>query len=43
MRAARGVSGVLERLAMLVFALLVVAAIIGVSLALGYLVGKVLL
>ncbi len=36
-------SGVLERLAMLVFALLVVAAIVGVSLALGYLVGKVLL
>ena len=43
MRAARGVSGLLERLAMLVFALLVVAAIIGASLALGYLVGKVLL
>ncbi len=43
MRAARGFSGVLERLAVLVFALLVVAAIIGASLALGYLVGKVLL
>ena len=36
-------SGLLERLAVLVFALLVVAAIIGASLALGYLVGKVLL
>ena len=43
MRAARGISGVLERLGVLVFALLVVAAIIGASLALGYLVGKVLL
>ncbi len=43
MRAARGMSGLLERLAVLVFALLVVAVIIGASLALGYLVGKVLL
>ena len=43
MRAARGVAGFLERLAVLVFALLVVAAIVGASLALGYLVGKVLL
>ena len=42
-RAARGVAGLLERLAVLVFALLVVAAIIGASLALGYLVGKLLL
>ncbi len=43
MRAARGFAGVLERLGVLVFALLVVAVIIGASLALGYLVGKVLL
>jgi len=37
------VAGVLERLTVLVFALLVVAVIIGASLALGYLVGRVLL
>ena len=43
MRADRGVSGLLERLGVLVFALLVVVAIVGASLALGYLVGKVLL
>jgi len=42
-RATRGVAGVLERLTVLVFALLVVAVIIGASLALGYLVGRVLL
>jgi len=37
------VTGLLERLAVLAFAALVVAAIIGASLALGYLVGKLLL
>ncbi|CAN5658900.1 hypothetical protein BH20ACT14_BH20ACT14_17080 [soil metagenome] len=43
MRTARGVTGLLERLAVLAFAALVVAAIIAASLALGYLVGKLLL
>ena len=32
-----------ERLAVLVFAAVIVAAIVGISLALGYLVGKLLL
>jgi hypothetical protein len=36
-------SGLLERLAVLAFAAVVVAAIVGASLALGYLVGKLLL
>ncbi len=43
MRAARGVAGLLERLAVLAFATVVVAVIVGASLALGYLVGKLLL
>jgi hypothetical protein len=37
------VKGVRERLTVLVFALFVVSAIVGISLALGYLVGKLLL
>jgi hypothetical protein len=36
-------AGLLERLAVLAFAAVVVAAIVGASLALGYLVGKLLL
>jgi len=36
-------SGLLERLAVLAFAATVVAVIVGASLALGYLVGKLLL
>jgi len=43
MRIARGIAGLLERLAVLAFAALVVAVIVGASLALGYLVGKLLL
>jgi hypothetical protein len=36
-------AGLIERLAVLAFAALIVAAIVGASLALGYLVGKLLL
>ena len=36
-------AGIGERLAVLAFAALIVAAIVGISLALGYLVGKLLL
>jgi hypothetical protein len=42
-RAAGRLAGLLERLAVLAFATVVVAAIVGASLALGYLVGKLLL
>jgi hypothetical protein len=37
------VAGIGERLAVLAFAAIIVAAIVGISLALGYLVGKLLL
>jgi hypothetical protein len=43
MRVAGGLAWLLERLAVLAFAALLVAAIVGASLALGYLVGKLLL
>ncbi|CAN5658228.1 MAG: hypothetical protein ACR2G9_09160 [Gaiellaceae bacterium] len=43
MRAAGRLNGLLERLAVLAFAAIIVALIIGASLALGYLVGKLLL
>ncbi len=43
MRVAGRLAGLLERLAVLAFAALLVAAIVGASLALGYLVGKLLL
>jgi hypothetical protein len=42
-RTAGPLAALLERLAVLGFAAVVVAAIVGVSLALGYLVGKLLL
>jgi hypothetical protein len=42
-RTAGRLAGLLERLAVLAFAVVVVAAIVGASLALGYLVGKLLL
>ncbi len=43
MRAAGFLGGLLERLAVLAFAAVIVALIVGASLALGYLVGKLLL
>ena len=43
MRVAGRLAWLVERLAVLAFAALLVAAIVGASLALGYLVGKLLL
>ncbi len=43
MRAAGRLGGLLERLAVLAFAAIVVSVIVGASLALGYLVGRLLL